>query len=88
MKIKKYRKKPVIIEAMKLENSSESFSKAYAWLGDNVDFTAAQNGTFINVKTLRGTVSVRIGDYILKGVSGEFYPCKPDIFKQIYEEVR
>ncbi len=84
--INKYRKKPVVIEAMEL--TYESFREAYKWLGNNADFGAAQDGTFLNIITLEGTMSAHVGDYIIKGIKGEFYPCKSDIFKSTYEIVK
>lgn len=79
----KFRKKPVVIEAER-------------WQGDN--FTAikrmADNGPTISVhrgviyiETLEGTNFANPGDCIIKGVAGEFYPCKPDIFAATYEPV-
>jgi hypothetical protein len=76
----KYRKKPVVIEAVK-------------WTGKNKEdicrFTEDkcyfQEGMFI--KTLEGDMFAHVGDYIIKGVQGEFYPCKPDIFEETYEIV-
>jgi hypothetical protein len=86
--IKQFKKKPVIIEAMQLENTKESFEEAYKWIGENVELTWATDGSFINIKTLEGVHQARVGDYIIKGVKGEFYPCKPDIFEMTYEEVK
>ena len=83
----KYRKKPVVIEAKQLLNTKESFNEIYEWLGMNVDLSAAQDGTFINIATLEGTMQARIGDWIIKGIAGEFYPCKNDIFLATYEKV-
>ncbi len=78
---KKYRKKPVTIEAIQ-------------WLGTNLseidDFVGgsiANNGTTLVIHTLEGDMEASIGDYIIKGVKGEFYPCKPDIFLATYEKV-
>lgn len=81
---KKYRKKPVIIEAIK-------------WTGNNISdiikFTKNDSkivsiyGKDLTIKTLEGTMKADCGDYIIKGVKGEFYPCKPDIFEQTYEEI-
>lgn len=85
--IKNYRKKPVVIEAVQLQNTKESFEEVYRFIGKNIDLTMATDGTFLNIKTLEGTMAGRIGDFIIKGVNGEFYPCKPDIFKKTYEEV-
>ncbi len=85
--IEKYKKKPVVIEAVQLKATTESFKEAYLFIGDECDFTASQDGTMINIKTLEGTMIARIGDYIIKGINGEFYPCKPDIFNKTYEVV-
>lgn len=83
MSKKRYRKKPVVIEAVQ-------------WTGDNIDelFKLEDfklNYTLINgilgVYSLEGVMWASVGDYIIKGVRGEFYPCKPDIFKETYEEV-
>lgn len=78
----KYRKIPVEIEAIK-------------WDGTNVDeikeFTNGDSYVFNNclfIRTLEGTMNANQGDYIIRGVKGEFYPCKPDIFKKTYEEVK
>lgn len=78
----KYRKKPVIIEAIQ-------------WNGDNLNeivmFTEKHNlqcgENELKIKTLEGNMIASLNDYIIKGVKGEFYPCKPDIFEQTYEEV-
>jgi hypothetical protein len=81
--MRKYRKKPVVIEAIK-------------WDGNNYlqmdDFIGSNNNLYtknkkLNIITLEGTMTANIGDYIIKGVEGEFYPCKPDIFHKTYEEV-
>ena len=72
-----YRKKPVIIEAVQwLGNKEEvkSFYPEYCF-DDGV----------VYIDTLEGTMKAKHGDYIIKGVSGEFYPCKPDIFEKTYE---
>lgn len=78
---KKYRKKTVTIEAIQ-------------WLGTNLseidDFVGgsiANKGTTLVIHTLEEDMEASIGDYIIKGVKGEFYPCKPDIFAKTYEEV-
>lgn len=83
MSVKRYRKRPVVIEAVR-------------WTGDNIeelfkleDFKL--NYTLVNgvlgVYSLEGVMWASIGDYIIRGIKGEFYPCKPDIFKETYEEV-
>lgn len=79
-KTMKYRKKSVTIEAVR-------------WTGDNRkeihDFcsNAYMVDCALYIKTLEGVYIARVGDYIIKGVHGEFYPCKPDIFEETYEEV-
>lgn len=77
----KYRKKPAVIEAIQ-------------WTGDNANEVAmfaegkAIAGVFDKafcIHTLEGIMKASIGDYIIKGIKGEFYPCKPDIFEKTYE---
>lgn len=46
-----------------------------------------KNNPYIPIETLEGTMRASVGDYIIKGVNGEFYPCKPDIFEKTYEKV-
>lgn len=94
----KYRKKPVVIEAVQWngENQREMFDfltngekkdKYMTARGTNfvIDHGAVMGGLVI--ETLEGDHVVRIGEYIIKGVDGEFYPCNPDIFEQTYERV-
>ncbi len=79
----KYRKKPVEIEAIQ-------------WNGRNlidmnnfitVNFSINPYSQTIEIPTLEGDMKASVGDYIIKGVQGEFYPCKPDIFKATYEKI-
>ena len=81
--MKKYRKKPVVIEAVKLEHNTDSQDKIIAW-GVGEIKKGADGG--LKIPTLEGDMRAQTGDYIIKGISGEFYPCKPDIFKATYEE--
>ena len=78
----KYRKKPVIVEAIKYDN--ENIGKVLRFCGE-LYYNPYDNEYY--VKTLEGHMKVTDGDYIIKGVKGEFYPCKPDIFEQTYEVV-
>ena len=85
-----YRKKPVVIEAFKWTGDinqtedpvwiCEEIMKGAVWLGAGAD-----NRMFI--RTLEGTMRADVGDYIIRGVKGEIYPCKPDIFEMTYELV-
>lgn len=78
--IMKYRKKPVVIEAVK-------------WTGNNQQELAAFMGVVgtcdgkVEISTLEGVLTASKGDWIIKGIKGEFYPCKPDIFEMTYEKV-
>jgi len=84
----KYRKKPVIIEAWLWDESKETFSKigckSMSSEGHSSHPDRLRN---LRIETLEGTMTVNKGDYIIKGIKGEFYPCRPDIFKATYEEV-
>ena len=80
MVVKKYRKRPVVIEALQWTGvcpEMEEFMGAVR-VGPN---------HVLLIDTLEGTMIGNIGDWIIKGVGGEFYPCKPDIFKETYTEV-
>ena len=82
-----YRKKPVVIEAVQLKDLEIRTLMAlqhFAGLG-NDKLLAVSDGVLIS--TLEGNMKASIGDFIIKGVNGEFYPCKPDIFEKTYELV-
>lgn len=90
----KYRKKPVIIEAVQFngfdkKNGHVMFSEQPQWLvskfGESVIFFDVPNT--LTIKTLEGNMTASAGDYIIKGLRGELYPCKPDIFEASYEVV-
>ena len=84
----KYKKKPVVIEAWLWDESRETFDeigcKMMSCKGhkDAPDLMAD-----LRIETLEGTMRANKGDYIIKGIQGEFYPCKPDIFEKTYEKV-
>ena len=82
----KYRKKPVVVEAIQL--TVENVDALIEWIPARI-VTFFVSTTIVNayIKTLEGVMVARDGDYIIKGVQGEFYPCKPDIFEQTYEAV-
>lgn len=86
----KYRKKPVVIEAVEWTgNEKEIVSFMRKLVGEKPEETkfGFNNNNEILIETLEGTMKADIGDYIIKGVNGEFYPCKPDIFHKTYEKV-
>jgi hypothetical protein len=87
----KYRKKPVIIEAIQF-NGLDDYMRIVQWmkasgdthaLADEVRYTTP----IMLVQTLEGTMAANPSDWIIRGVKGEFYPCKPDIFAATYETV-
>ena len=77
----KYRKKPVVIEAVQWDG--KAFDGAFP--GDIGDVTFA--GRTLLIATLEGTMTASPGDYIIRGVQGELYPCKPAIFEATYDLV-
>ena len=89
-----FRKRPVVIEAKQLTDNS--VGECYDFIhgvsskkpdGRWQDYVSMIQDNGMDIKTLEGTIHASIGDWIIKGVSGEFYPCKPDIFLKTYEEV-
>ena len=85
--IKKYRKKPVVIEAQLVTygNRHEVAKWCNAFVADTLH-TGPIAGGILAIDTLEGQMWAQNGDYIIKGIKGEFYPCKPDIFALTYEE--
>ncbi|GIJ10748.1 hypothetical protein ACFFMR_18960 [Micromonospora andamanensis] len=84
--MKKFRKKPVEIEAMQLIDDLGNHVAIADWIrshGGNVVMPAVD--PFLYIDTLEGRMRADIGDYVIRGVKGEFYPCKPDIFEATYE---
>lgn len=80
----KYRKKPVVIEAVQYLGATNQ-EEMLDHLNGCTGWHMADNG--IAIPTLEGTMVAAQGDWIIKGVKGEFYPCKPDIFEATYERV-
>lgn len=90
----KYRKKPVVIEA--IQWTGLNLEEIKAFVGESLEYeydiidTAWKAGigapcVNMKIKTLEGDMYADKGDYVIKGVNGEFYPCKPDIFEKTYE---
>ena len=83
----KYRKKPIVIDAYKLH--AVDCNCCPEWLRDfihNKDLCEI-HVDHITIKTLKGWMRANKGDYIIRGIKGEFFPCKPEIFEAIYEKV-
>lgn len=84
----KYRKKPVIIEAFRLikgEIIPQWFIEE--WDAGNISLIGNEDGMSADINTLEGVMHASPCDYIIKGVHGELYPCKPDIFEATYDKV-
>ena len=89
MSVKHYVKKPVVIRAIQFTGSNhirivKEFTGATFHMG-LIDESSGKN--WLEVVTLEGKMRVSKGDYVIEGVRGECYPCKPDIFEETYEEV-
>lgn len=85
--IKKYCKKPIIIEAVQL--TEDNILECIEFIGmKHLSKKFAKKDDGLLIKTLEGIIKASFGDYIIKGAKGEFYPCKPDIFKITYDEVK
>lgn len=96
----KYKKKPVIIEAVQWKDGE--ISEVTDWIREGLNKlmpmpnqkpepkqigAIMQMGDYIHIATLEGEMFASDGDYIIRGVKGELYPCKPDIFKMTYEKI-
>ena len=96
--IKKYIKKPMEVKAIQLKEDNiievfdfldEANYKETKSAEELEDFSKAMlEQGYIEIETLEGMMKASFGDYIIKGIKGEFYPCKPDIFQATYKEVR
>lgn len=93
-KPQQFRKKPVEIEAMQWSGTAFGANTIIDWIsagGGTATYTYAKHPGEaphrITIETLEGTMYARPGDWILRGIQGEFYPCKPDIFEATYDRV-
>src|SRR5699024_11942622 len=92
--ISKFKKKPVVVQGFQfyVDSRSDEFmdkvsSNEIVLKKCNYDRYSIDDA-YCKIKTLEGTMQANSGDYIIKGVDGEIYPCKPDIFKRTYEKVK
>lgn len=83
-----FRKKPVVIEAFQF-NPPTPFTDAPAWLSrallDGVAWYQGGDAPYLTIRTLEGDHRADVGDWIIQGIKGELYPCKPDIFAATYD---
>lgn len=83
----KFRKKPVVIEAVQFRGGEHSYEMDQLVGGpSSSNIRYLEDGTML-IKTLEGEMTAQPGDWIIRGVKGELYPCKPDIFAATYEAV-
>ena len=88
-----FRKRPIVIEAMLYDGSEASQAAIVTWTqGRAVGWFGGTypdgDRYYLDIGTLEGRMRADIGDWVIKGVAGEFYPCKPDIFEATYEQVK
>lgn len=89
----KYRKKPVMIEA--IQWTGANLKEITAFMNKDLPLDGLGYMTWehfvdehgLHIATLEGDMRANEGDYVIKGVNGEFYPCKPDIFEKTYEKI-
>lgn len=99
----KFKKKPVEVEAMHFVGDNMALMDVYQWIEQNTQGSFDVNNPtapipasgvsidaatgFMVIATLEGVMQVKVGDWVIRGVNGEFYPCKPDIFEKTYDLV-
>jgi hypothetical protein len=84
----KYRKKPVVIEAIQWDGTN--YQEVCDFVRERLVFeytSSPPSERVLVIETLEGTMRAQAGDFIIRGVNGEYYPCKPDIFEKTYEPV-
>lgn len=95
----KYRKKPIVINAWLWDGSAAGSTPIIDWIlqeGHTATYhehlmdgdIVTHPDPYLLIVTLEGPISASSGDYIIQGVEGEFYPCKPTVFEKTYEEVK
>jgi hypothetical protein len=90
MSPQRFRKKPVVVEAVQWDGTPEGATPIIDWMLSEDGTARYHHGDdharpFIAIDTLEGQTAAGPGDYVIRGVQGEFYPCKPDIFEATYE---
>lgn len=88
--MQKYRKKPVVVEAVMV--AEENVEEITALEGVDVFLTGPHHPSrpqgrleFVQIKTLEGSMAAKLGDWIIRGTRGELYPCRPEVFEDVYE---
>lgn len=81
----RYKTKPVEIEAIQWDGTDDSIHAIQVFSDGKVKASTIANPPYLEIPTLEGVMRATAGDFIIKGLKGEFYPCKPEIFKMKYE---
>ena len=81
--IQRFRKKPVVVEAMQF--TDETKNQCHAWVSCTREADVYNGSPVLKIRTLEGVMTACLGDWIIRGVVGEFYPCRKDIFEATYE---
>lgn len=83
-----YRKKPVVIEAVEWKgNNFQDIEQLLETANGKRSISYSNQVDYLEIHTLEGTMKANKGDFVILGVSGELYPCKPDIFEKTYDKV-
>ncbi len=92
--MRQYCKKPIVIEAVQFNGTKDNLAEILRLSNSIGIYTRGVPNSLgvytpciLSIKTLEGVMRATIGDWIIKGITGEFYPCKPDIFEATYEKV-
>jgi len=85
--IQRYRRKPIEVEAVKWDGRQETYEFLRdVWMKSYCSLYEKETGDLL-IETLEGLMRVNVGTFIIKGIEGEFYPCRSQIFEKIYEKV-
>lgn len=86
--MKYYQQKPIIVEAVQFNDTPESIEEIHEFVNAQITISYEEPEPKLIIRTLEGDMKASVGDYIIKGIQGEFYPCKPSIFEQSYLEIQ
>ncbi len=82
-----FRKKPIVIEAVQFDGTIEGHQQIEAFVGEELGSSVSSHARCVIIPTPEGDLCASPGDWVIRGIQGEYYPCKPDIFAATYEAV-
>lgn len=85
--MEKFRKKPIIVDAIQWDGTENALLEIQTMTKEKINVKEWTFGTDLIIPTLEGEMTAEKDDWIIRGVKGELYPCKPDIFEKTYEKV-